>query len=132
MSATNIGASQHGSAYEAPAQIADIDVSRLARAECAALLAQCKALEGRLLARLLAGGESAEREARGDGDRLLTIAEASEMLSVTRSWLYHHAKRLGLAVRLGSGTLRFSHARIQQYMRESAVKARARRTSKAA
>ena len=131
MSSANRGASDYGFAFEAPAQIADLDVSHLTRAECAALLAQCKALEGRLLARLFAGDESATaRETSGDGDRLLTIAEASELLSVTRSWLYHHAKRLGLAVRLGSGTLRFSHARIQQYMRESAVKAR--RTSKAA
>jgi predicted DNA-binding transcriptional regulator AlpA len=115
----------------APLQIADLDVSRLSRAECAALLAQSKALEGRLLARLLTTDESATREITGDGDRLLTIEQAAQLLSVTRSWLYHHAKRLGLAVRLGSGTLRFSHARILQYMLESAVKPRTRSTSKA-
>lgn len=99
----------------------ELDVSRLARAECAALLAQCKALEGRLLARLLIGDEIAARETIRDGDRLLTIAEAAELLSVTRSWLYHHAKGLGLAIKLGDGTLRFSFLSCQRLIARSAV-----------
>jgi len=115
-----------------------MDVSRLTRVECAALLAQTKSLEGRLLTRLLTSDESATRDTNDDGDRLLTAKEAAQLLAVNKSYLYHHAKRLGLAVKLGDGALRFSYARIQQYMLENAVKgesdvkSRARRAKKAA
>jgi excisionase family DNA binding protein len=103
----------------------------MTRAQCAALLAQTKSLEGRLLARLLTSDESTTREAN-HGDRLLTVTEAAQLLAVTKSYLYHHAKRLGFAVKLGDGTLRFSRARIQQYMLENVVKPHARRAKKAA
>jgi predicted DNA-binding transcriptional regulator AlpA len=120
MSATNPGAVHNGFQDGAPTQITTIDLSRLTRAECAALL-------GPLLARLLATDESPVRESNSDGDRLLTIAEVEQLLKVTRSWIYHHSKRLGFAVKLGDGTLRFSHARIQQYMLECTVKRRSQK-----
>jgi predicted DNA-binding transcriptional regulator AlpA len=120
MSATNQEAVHNGFQDGAPTQIANIDVSRLTRAECAALL-------GPLLARMLATDERPAREASGDGDRLLTIAEVEQVLKVTRSWIYHHSKRLGFAVKLGDGTLRFSHAAIQNCIKEGTLKPRARK-----
>jgi hypothetical protein len=106
----------------APNQLADIDVSRLTRAECAAALAKLKALEGALLARLLTSDErAATSESSGDGDRLLTVSQASELLAVTKSHLYRNAKRLGLAVKLGDGTLRFSFLACQRFIARSAV-----------
>lgn len=55
-------------------------------------------------------------------DTLLTIAQTAAILAVPKAWLYRRAKRLG-AVKLGSGTLRFSRAAIQDYMRASKLKA---------
>ena len=125
MSATNQGAVHNGFQDGAPTQIATIDVSRLTRAECAALL-------GPLLARLLATDERPAREANAsDGDRLLTIAEVEQLLKVTRSWIYHHSKRLGFAVKLGDGTLRFSHDLIQGCIKAGTIKPRARRAKRA-
>jgi hypothetical protein len=111
VSTTNDRAAQNG--YQA--QIANIDITRLTRAERAVLLAECKALEGRLLAGLLA---DSDRETTNDasvgGDRLLTVDQTSAMLAVPRPWLYRRAKRLGLAVKLGDGTLRFSFRACQK------------------
>lgn len=102
-----------------PYEFDAIDTRNLSRAECADLLAQVKALEGRLLAKLLSSlGEQVVHEADGStGDRLLSIAEASQLLSVSKSWLYHNAKRHYLAVRLGDGTLRFSFLACQRYIK---------------
>jgi predicted DNA-binding transcriptional regulator AlpA len=106
---------------EALRQIADLDISRLTRAQCAAWVAQTKSLEGRLFERLLTSDDRATLRTNGDDDRLLKITEAQQLLSVTRSWLYHHAKRLGLAVKLGDGTLRFSFLACQRFIACSTV-----------
>ena len=106
MSATNRAAVHDSFQDGAGDQLSHFDVSRLTRAECAALLAQTKSLEGRLLARLLTSDESTAGETNSDGDRLLTIEQAAQLLSVTRSWLYHHAKHSG-GSRSSSATARF-------------------------
>lgn len=95
----------------------------LSRDQCAALLAQVKALEGRLLARLLADNQNATNgeASAADSDRLLTIAQAAQLLSVSKSWLYHRAARLGLARKLGDGTLRFSYAACQRFIKQAGV-----------
>lgn len=100
-----------------------IDLTRLSRAEAAEMLARVKALEGRLLARLLADNQSATNgePSAADGDRLLTIAQAAELLSVSRSFLYHRAARLGLARKLGDGTLRFSFIACQRFIKKAGV-----------
>jgi predicted DNA-binding transcriptional regulator AlpA len=109
---------------ERPEAIAD-----LSRDDLAAILAKVKALEGQLLARLLSS--DAAQPASNGGDRLLTCDQAAEFLSVPRAWLYRR-KTLGLAVKLGDGTLRFSRNAIQQYILESAVKAPHARSGKKA
>lgn len=101
-------------------ELTPIDISRLSRAEATELLAQAKALEGRLLAKLLTdAGASAQPQASSNGgpDRLLSLDEASQLLSVSKSWLYHNAKRHHLAVKLGDGTLRFSFLACQRYIK---------------
>jgi hypothetical protein len=119
MSATNEGVANNG--YQA--QIANIDISRLTRDERAALL-------GRLLASLLTPDESPARESNAsECDRLLDATETADRLNVKRGWLYHNARKLDLAVELGKGTLRFSPARIQQFIREGGVQAHKRKRS---
>jgi hypothetical protein len=52
-------------------------------------------------------------------DHLLTVEEAARVLAVPSDCLYRHGKRLGLAVKLGDGTLRFSNAAIQNAIVEN-------------
>jgi predicted DNA-binding transcriptional regulator AlpA len=64
--------------------------------------------------------------------RLLTVEEAAAKLGVTAEWLYRRAKGLGLAVKLGDGTLRFSSVALDAYIKSqtiAAVPARRRRAS---
>ncbi len=127
MSATNRAAvteNQDG----ALRQIVDLDVSRLTRGECAALLAETKSFEGRLLARLLTSDESAAHETNGDGDKLLDVNQTAEMLSVSRQWLYRNGRDLKLVVELGKGTIRYSHAAILAYVRKSMAKSNGRKS----
>ena len=94
----------------------------LPRDQCAALLAKCKALEGRLLAQLFTDATSAPPDrTSGDSDRLLTITQTAALLSVSKSYLYHNAARLGLARKIGDGTLRFSFSACQKLMKTSTV-----------
>lgn len=100
-------------------------VAELPRGELGALLVKVKALEGAILAQLLAPDGSASPQA-GE-DRLLDIEQAAATLRVSRSWLYTRAKRLGLAIKLGDGTLRFSSAALQRFMQQNRVDVGARR-----
>lgn len=47
-------------------------------------------------------------------DRLLTAAQAAEVLQMSARWLYKHADRLPYAVRLSPTVVRFSYSRIQE------------------
>lgn len=102
-----------------------IDVAQLSRADAAEMLAQVKALEGRLLARLLtAQGGSNEARKNGDGDRLLTVEQACDVLACSKSWLYHHHKRLAVSRKLGDGSLRFPASAIQRLLKQDGRKLR--------
>lgn len=103
------------------------DIPNLGQPELAALLAELMALEGLVLARLLAGPSTPVTE-----DRLLTVEEAAAMLAVSPQWLYRRGKRLGLAVKLGDGTLRYSSATIQRFIRDRSAEAPHRGASKRA
>ena len=83
--------------------------------QCKPREGQCKALEGRIFALLLTERDS--HASSPDGDRLLTCDEAAALLSVPRAWLYRRGAKLGLAIRLDRGTLRFSNTAIQNYLR---------------
>ncbi|MFI5396595.1 MAG: helix-turn-helix transcriptional regulator [Candidatus Binatia bacterium] len=50
-------------------------------------------------------------------DRLLDVRAAAERLSVSRDWLYHHARELPFTVREGERLLRFSSQGIDRYIR---------------
>lgn len=103
-----------------------IDPAHMTRAECAALLAEAMALQGKLLARLLADlPDGFAPTTRGrDDDRLLTLEQACELLACSRSYLYHHHKHLGIARKLGDGSLRFSSAAIQRLIKHDGRKLR--------
>jgi hypothetical protein len=63
----------------------------------------------------------ARQPAPREDDHLLAVDEAARILRVPVDWLYRNGKRLGLAVKLGDGTLRFSHAAIQAAIRECTI-----------
>lgn len=50
-------------------------------------------------------------------DKLLKVHEAAERLGVDRRWIYRHADKLPFTRKLTSGTLRFSDAGIDRYLR---------------
>jgi excisionase family DNA binding protein len=80
------------------------------------LMAQLAAFQGALAVRLLRSGVGPET---ADGDRLLTIDEASSKLQASKDWLYRHGKKLPFAVRVGRH-LRFSERGIENYIRQRA------------
>jgi predicted DNA-binding transcriptional regulator AlpA len=87
--------------------------AKLSRMERAELLAQTKALEGILVASLLADGvDHVEME----DDRLINVDEAAARLSVTVDFLYRQ-KKLPFRVEIGPGKIRFSSNGINQYIR---------------
>jgi hypothetical protein len=96
----------------------------------AALLAQCGAAQGALLAALASSNGSAETQ--NQETRLLTVDEAAAKLAVTPEWLYRRGKRLGLAVKLGDGTLRFSNNALEGYIRENTAEIAIRRRRRTA
>jgi hypothetical protein len=81
----------------------------------AALMAKCSAVQGVLATAALVSNSGAQ------DDHLLTVDEAAGILAVPSDWLYRHGKRLGLAVKLGDGTLRFSSAAIQKAIAENKI-----------
>jgi hypothetical protein len=92
-------------------------VDGLNKEELAALLEQLKGLEGRVLARLLLDAKEQSTSAESDdGDNLLTVEQAAAKLSVSREWLYRRGRKLGLAVPLAAGTLRYSNKAIEEHI----------------
>jgi len=58
-------------------------------------------------------------KAKGNGaaeDRLLDAPEAAKLLSVSEDWLYHNAKHLPFARKLGHKMLRFSYQSLLRWM----------------
>ena len=84
------------------------------KAEIIARLAELEASRVALLAELIALNLAYEAE-----DRLLTVQEAAEILSVTTDWLYRHADEFRFTVRPGPGQVRFSHVGLQEYLKRS-------------
>jgi predicted DNA-binding transcriptional regulator AlpA len=84
-----------------------------------ALTALLKALEAVVSARLAAVDQPAVQPQPNGGDHLLTCDQAATLLAVSPQWLYRRAKRLKLAVKLGDGTLRFSHAAVMKFIEKN-------------
>lgn len=82
------------------------------KAEIIAQLAALEVERAALFAELVALNTNHEPE-----DRLLTVLEAAEILSVTTDWLYRHAGEFRFTVRPGPGQVRFSALGIQEYLR---------------
>jgi hypothetical protein len=96
----------------------------------AILLAQCGAAQGALLAALATSNR--EAQTLNQETRLLTVGEAAARLAVKPEWLYRRGKRLGLAVKLSDGTLRFSNQALERYIRENTAEITIRRRRKTA
>ena len=82
------------------------------------LLGDLERLKAFLWGRLLGSQAKGNDQAPPDEDRLLTVKEASQMLSVSKDWLYRNASKVPFAVRLGKRHLRFSARRIERYIRQ--------------
>lgn len=50
-----------------------------------------------------------------NGDKLLTVNEAAELLGVSRRWVYRKAGKLPFTRKLSSGTLRFSEKGLERW-----------------
>ncbi|MBI4584177.1 MAG: helix-turn-helix domain-containing protein [Planctomycetes bacterium] len=69
-----------------------------------------------------AGNElSAPRNGK-DPDQLLTAEEAGEYLHVSKQFFYRHGRKLGLAVPLSPGRLRYSKDAIDKYVQSRKIK----------
>lgn len=112
MSATNRASVNDGAAT----LIAEMDVSSLSRADCAALL-------GKLIERMLTSDESktsaAHETRQADADKLLTVEQVATTLGVPRTWVYRNGRNLGFAVELGKGTIRYSQTAIQAFIQKA-------------
>jgi predicted DNA-binding transcriptional regulator AlpA len=99
------------------------DVSSLSRAECAALLAQVKTIEGRLLSRLLAIADesSAAAPAAAKDDSLLSASAVAALLDVSVPYIYRNGRKLGLAVQVSPNKLRYSRTAVQAFIAEKRV-----------
>jgi predicted DNA-binding transcriptional regulator AlpA len=108
----------------------DFDALALPVAQIPAALAELAAWQAQLAARLMTAPAASDGHGAPEL-RLLGIDEAAAKLGVTPEWLYRRAKRLGLAVKLGDGTLRFSSVALDAYIKSqtiAAVPARRRRS----
>jgi hypothetical protein len=70
--------------------------------------------------------------ANGEGppekpDRLLTVEQAAPVLNLSVKALYARARSLPFARHLGRGTLRFSEAGMQSWMRDNPVDGKRKR-----
>ncbi len=54
--------------------------------------------------------------ANQDGERLLTIEEAAQILSVSPDWIYRNAKKLPFTHKLGPKMLRFSYQGLLRWL----------------
>jgi hypothetical protein len=96
----------------------------------ATLMAQCGAAQGALLAALASSNRN--EPAPDQENRLLTVGEAAAKLAVKTEWLYRRGKKLGLAVKLSDGTLRFSNQALERYIRENTTEIAIRHRRKTA
>jgi hypothetical protein len=103
---------------------------RLSPETISTLLALCGAAQGALLAALACSNW--DTQAPNQENRLLTVGEAAARLAVKPEWLYRRGKRLGLAVKLGDGTLRFSNQALERYIHENTTEIAVRRRRKTA
>jgi predicted DNA-binding transcriptional regulator AlpA len=102
-----------------PSRVQDVDPNTIP-----GLLAELRRLEVALLVRAVA---EAKVPAQGmvpfdEGDRLLTVREASRLLGLSPDYLYRHARQLPFAVRPSPGTLRFSAKGVQRFIAQQKVR----------
>ena len=85
------------------------------------VLGQVERLRAQLWARLTRpestnGCKPASDIERASADRLLTVKEAANRLTVDERWMYRHADSLPFTRRLGERTLRFSETGLEKWL----------------
>ncbi len=95
----------------------DIDAASIPDDQIPAAIAALAALQTALVTRLMIVTPAPKA-----GEALLDVERAAQKLCVTEDWLYRRGKKLGLAVKLGDGTLRFSTHAIDAYIRQQAIR----------
>ena len=98
-----------------PERVAEIAPERVGE-----VLAEVEALRARLWGRLMQpvspAGDGDDPAQGKSGDRLLTVAEAAEVLAVDQRWMYRHADQLPFTRRLSPRALRFSERGLRRWM----------------
>ncbi len=85
--------------------------------EAPGFIGALESLKARAWARLMGSAPAGGSREASEGDRLLSVEEAAQMLGLSRDYLYRHAKALPFTVRLGS-RLRFSERGIERYIQK--------------
>lgn len=91
-----------------------------------AIVIKCAAVQSAAAVALVEAAEHSKKDEVGD--RLLSVEEAAAKLSVSKDWVYRRGKKLGLAVQLGTGTLRYSNKAIEEHIDRRRSSAKAPRT----
>jgi predicted DNA-binding transcriptional regulator AlpA len=93
-----------------------------------AIVIKCAAVQSAAAVALV---EAAAEHSKKDevGDRLLSVEEAADKLSVSKDWVYRRGKKFGLAVPLGAGTLRYSNKAIEEHIERRRLSAKVPRTA---
>jgi excisionase family DNA binding protein len=87
--------------------------ARALMAQCAAVMAALATLQSCLCVR--------SEDPNATPNKLLTVAEAADRLSMSEDWVYRHAGNLPFTVRQGRA-LRFSSRGIDEYIRRREMK----------
>ena len=90
----------------------------LPASECLRVAGELERLKLMALARMIGEGLHADHPSVVKEDRLLTVEEASQKLSMSADYLYRHSAKLPFSVRTGRRQLRFSLLGIERYIRE--------------
>jgi excisionase family DNA binding protein len=92
-------------------------VEKLSKDEVCSLIGELATLGARLQFRLAELGNGFQSCSDSDGDRLLTVNEAAQMLSCSKDRLYRHpAEFRSFEVRTG-GRLRYSRRALERFIR---------------
>jgi excisionase family DNA binding protein len=99
-------------------------VDELSREELAALLEQLKALEGKVMARLLLGASRSQTiaEASNQGqEKMLTAKQLAEHLEVKESWVMSEARANRIPKRMVGRYVRFDLADVRRALEQRQV-----------
>ena len=95
---------------------------KLSSLEAGQFLAKLAGVQTTLMGRIIAGNGNSSGVHQDDGDTLLTVKEAAEILGCSKDWIYRNAKKLGFAIKLAPRNIKYSNELIQKYIKSCRYK----------